>query len=116
MLANDVLPGQATFSNCTTDGGYPLDGRWMWVISHFLAFIGDRPLRPRLHPFNSLFFLHAFTKANDTPMDNYDTPGEEHAVFLQVQFAVFSFLRRFGEGCGGEDIRDGIKCILYSTY
>lgn len=111
MLANDVLPGQATTSNCTTGGACPLDGRWMWAISYSFAFIGNRALRPRLFLF-FFNFLHAFTKANDTPKDNDDTPGEEHAdAFCRCNYAFF--LSFFSAFWGGEDIRDGIKCILY---
>lgn len=103
MVANDIQPGQSITVQLV------LDGRWMWGTSCFFAllpFIWSRALR-----LIYVSFLHAFTKANDTPMDNYDTPGEEDTV-------VYSGICGFFYGVlGGELIfRDGMECTYYCMY
>lgn len=65
-----------------------LPPRWAVDVADFLffallPFIGNRALRLTYFP-----VLHAFTKANDTPMDNYDTPAKRIRWFT-VKFAFF---------------------------
>lgn len=91
MVANDVQPGLSITYNWWT-----LSSRWAVDVGDFrflrlAAFYMESGAKAYLF----FFFLHAFTKANDTPMDNYDTPGEEDTV---VYSGICGFFTAFWVG------------------